>query len=375
MRRWIALLLVLFILPAKAAWYNNSWQKRIKVTVRHANVDADLTNFPVYLNLDDFPDSFFDDCLANGADLRITSSNETTELAREVVWLSKTSNQGELYFKAPNLYNSTNADFYLYYKNPSATQYGEGDTYGAENVWTNGYKGVWHLQESTGTTLTDSTASDADMTTSGSPTLSATGKIGKGVDFEASSSQRATSTDADLQITGDHTIQAWGNNESFSNSSAGTTIASWGENAAGKRRMIIADGANFAPPRLRYSSMGGDFGSGTTSLSTSTWYFYVGTVASGSGTVYVNKTSNGTGSPTLNAWSSFNAVIASTPAATGEYYDGILDEVRFSNVARTSTWLSTEYNNVNSSSTFYSLAAAEDVPETASDAIFYGVEF
>jgi hypothetical protein len=41
------------------------------------------------------------------------------------------------------------------------------------------------------------------------------------------------------------------------------------------------------------------------------------------------------------------------------WFDGILDEVRISNSARSAFWISTEYNNQNSPATFYSLGNQE----------------
>ena len=35
------------------AWYDNDWGYRVKVTVASAEVDATLTDFPVYVDLSD----------------------------------------------------------------------------------------------------------------------------------------------------------------------------------------------------------------------------------------------------------------------------------------------------------------------------------
>lgn len=34
-----------------ASWYNSSWTYRLKLTIDNTKVDADLTDFPVYVNL------------------------------------------------------------------------------------------------------------------------------------------------------------------------------------------------------------------------------------------------------------------------------------------------------------------------------------
>ena len=43
-----------------------------------------------------------------------------------------------------------------------------------------------------------------------------------------------------------------------------------------------------------------------------------------------------------------------------DYYIGLLDEVRLSNIARSSNWITTEYNNQYEPSTFYSVGNEEE---------------
>ncbi len=47
------------------------------------------------------------------------------------------------------------------------------------------------------------------------------------------------------------------------------------------------------------------------------------------------------------------------------FFNGILDEVRISNVARDACWIQTEYNNQDSPSTFYTVGSQEYMPSTA----------
>ena len=43
----------------------------------------------------------------------------------------------------------------------------------------------------------------------------------------------------------------------------------------------------------------------------------------------------------------------------GNNWNGMLDEIRISNIARSTGWILTEYNNESSPSTFYSLGSEE----------------
>lgn len=78
------------------AWYNASWTYRVSVTVQSSQVDADLTDFPVYVDLSDLPAGFHTNVKSDGGDIRVTKSDGTTEVAREVVFYNATDDTGEL---------------------------------------------------------------------------------------------------------------------------------------------------------------------------------------------------------------------------------------------------------------------------------------
>ena len=43
------------------------------------------------------------------------------------------------------------------------------------------------------------------------------------------------------------------------------------------------------------------------------------------------------------------------PNANNFWYNGMMDEMRMSNIDRSSDWITTQYNNVSSPSTFYAV--------------------
>ncbi|MCE2928046.1 MAG: DUF2341 domain-containing protein, partial [Candidatus Caenarcaniphilales bacterium] len=172
-----------------AAWYNPAWNNRIKITVNKSQVNGSVSDFPVYINLDDLPDSFFDNCNNNGSDLRVTNSDGSSELAREIVFVDKTANTGELWFKAPSLTSASNGNFYIYYGNSSATEPGAATTYGSQNVWSNGFVAVYHMNAVTNgaASVLDSTSFVNHGTPTGGMTSSTdlvSGKIGNAIDFD-----------------------------------------------------------------------------------------------------------------------------------------------------------------------------------------------
>jgi len=138
------------------AWYNSSWSYRVKVTALAAKVDADLADFPVYVDLNDLPAGFHTNVNQTDArDIRVTTSDGETEVPREVVFYDAATDTGELHFKG-DVDSDTDTDFYIYYGNAGASDYAVDDAYGRNNVWTANYDAVWHLNESAGNAV-DST--------------------------------------------------------------------------------------------------------------------------------------------------------------------------------------------------------------------------
>ena len=82
----IAVVVVIFLAGflifhnAEAAWYNNSWAFRKKLTFNNAAQSANLTNFPVMVTLS--ADNFdFKQAKSAGEDIRFTDSDGTTLLS------------------------------------------------------------------------------------------------------------------------------------------------------------------------------------------------------------------------------------------------------------------------------------------------------
>lgn len=166
-------------------WYNSAWRYRVKVTALASKVDADLVAFPVYQDLSLLPSGFHSHVNQTDArDIRVTTSDGTTEIPREVVAYGSSTDVGELYFKA-DIANNTNTDFYIYYGNASASDYLETDTYGAQNVWNANFKGVYHFK-----TKNDSTSNNRDLV---GGTLATDSKIG-GDSMQLNGNEEATFT-------------------------------------------------------------------------------------------------------------------------------------------------------------------------------------
>ncbi|MCA9359562.1 hypothetical protein KC850_00815, partial [Candidatus Kaiserbacteria bacterium] len=128
-------------------WFSTSWDKRQLITIAGSNVVDDVTDFPVYVDLSMMGDDFFDDVASDGRDLRVTAWDGRTELPIEVVNIDTGAKTGQIYFKADLVSGVLDNEFYLYFDNSDAEFYDRADTYGSDNVWTNGFQAVYHLEE------------------------------------------------------------------------------------------------------------------------------------------------------------------------------------------------------------------------------------
>ncbi len=102
---------------------------------------------------------------------------------------------------------------------------------------------------------------------------------------------------------------------------------------------------------------------GTTTLTAGQWYFLYGIYDGANAKVYLNGSEDGTDVRTGNIESSGAAPVVLGrrrvyPTVDNRFFNGVIDEARISNVARSTDWMITEYNNQNDPSSFYSVGSS-----------------
>lgn len=346
------------------AWYDSNWSYRIPVTIDSTKVSADLTDFPVYVDLSDLSADFFSNVKTDGSDIRVTKDDGTTEVPREVVAIDTGSSTGELHFKADGtLSSSTDTDFYIYYGNASATEPATSATYGAENVWSS-YDNVYHMQEDpsgSAPQIIDSTSNNRDGTSAGSMTSAdlVNGQVGKSLDFDGSDDYLSVSSFG--KTSNSHvTVEAWVRPD-VTNVNQHIVDES---NTASYGGGLMLRIKNDSGVRFWQQDAGFALNSAST-LTAGNFYYLVGVYDGTKQYIYIDGVEDVNN--TLGSTSARNAANPRIGRSSllGGPVNGLIDEVRISGSARSADWISTQYNNQNSASTFYSAGAQETYTPSA----------
>src|SRR5262249_3806310 len=135
-------------------WYNANWQFRKAKGVDHRRVLATLTNFPIYIALDN--DSGLAGHLKSGCQGFSVTLADRTQLAHEVVACDPAKGTVHVFARVPSLSSTDDTALLVYYGNPSAT-----DQSNRTGVWDSNTKMVLNF---TGGVLTDSTSNGINAT-------------------------------------------------------------------------------------------------------------------------------------------------------------------------------------------------------------------
>jgi hypothetical protein len=354
-KKWIAaslltlLLAMTHILPSQAAWFNGSWSSREKITVKASKINGDLTEFPIYLNLADMPDSFFSTVNGTGADIRITQGDEISETSFELVDLDTVNGTGELWFKAPTLSSTIDTNFYIYFGNTSSVAYADSDPYGAHDVWSNGYVAVYHMNEDPTGIIKDSTSFGNNGTSAGAMTSGdlVKGSLGKAIEFDGTDDEIVSSFSTSIsdQITVSSIIK------SDTISVVNVIVSEYGS-AEGWLLLNTNTGAIGFDGRdgVSYKSSGKSI-----EIDDNEWHHTIGQKEGSEWRVFSDSILSSNADVgfvgDINATQQIH--IGAHSNNTGFKFEGFIDEVRIANKVRLDSWISTEYQNQNSPGNFY----------------------
>ena len=352
------------------SWYNFSWPYRLKLTIDATKVDADLTNFPVYVDLNDLPSGFHTNVNQTDArDIRVTKSDGLTELPREVVFYTAASDTGELHFQySGTLSGTTNTDIYIYYGNAGASDYAATDTYGRNNVWT-GYEGAYHMNENAANTcnasddVCDSSGTGNELAFNGNATHTSSSKVGAYATTYDGTGDYLSDTPSWRNTLTAFTVEGWFYTDSLNGTANNQYSIMFNLNGTGLYPRLRIRGNGQLSWQLRTASSTQTADSATGVIQAASWQHIVMTFDTNElGKLYVDgveKISRQFTSGTLEGGTTgtFNVGYDSNLTL---YYDGQVDEYRVSATNYSQSWAITAFNNQASPGTFFSSFGTEE---------------
>lgn len=342
-------------------WYDTQWNHRKNITVYASKVGAAVTDFPVYLPLSLLGADFFAAVRSDGGDIRITKADGITEVPVEVVRINTGSQTGELHFRADALSNTVDTQFCIYYGNASATMPAANSLYGSQNVWSNNYAGVYHLDATTydwmsdSYRVADSTSNNRFGTLYGGLSSVSAQKIGNGLALDG--------VDDEVLVSG-----KMGN-------PAAATLQGWGYKTVDSGQGEFISVADAIAIRWNAPGIEGfyDTGSGWPGIGNGTnwnlgWHMVHYTVQPNDQKLYVDGVQRVAGTDSRSiayTGGNVNTMFGVHGSGSGYQFPGNLDEIRVSSTVRSGGWISTEYNNQNDPATFFATGTQEDSPVNA----------
>ncbi|MHA2224051.1 MAG: DUF2341 domain-containing protein [Candidatus Hodarchaeales archaeon] len=346
----------------KSPWPDPEWSCRKNITIDSSFVRDDLKNFPLLLDLYDADLKVF--ALPDGADIKFTQISGE-QLNHEIELFEQNYNVSHSHLVAwvqVNLSRSQDTLISMYFGNNNATNQER-----PENVWSDDYIAVWHLNEfGNGTNeYSDSTSNNNDGQDIGSPPTQVPGKIGDGQFFNGIDNLiLVPSSTSLLSPMNEITIEGWV--YSTDNSPGGSIVSmneGYGLDFQDERIWAHLNGTSADPWFTGVNAISG-------------WHHYVFTYDGSINDINVLLIDGSPVSGTINSGKiqSSGSLHIGWTNWTSQFTKGIIDEVRISNITKTFEWIETEFNNQNNPSSFYSIEPMEIFDGKSPEINDFGVE-
>ncbi|MCK4447208.1 MAG: DUF2341 domain-containing protein [Candidatus Marinimicrobia bacterium] len=334
------LMLVLLVAFSAGNSHAAAWAHKKQITINAAKVPSDQTDFPVLISITDT--DLAADAQNDGNDICFTTdpneTNPANRLSHEIEYFDGGTGKLVAWVKIPSLSGSSDTQFYMHYGNPTCSS--QENTTG---VWDSHYKMVQHLEESPNDGVQghlNSVSSSLHGTPvnfldGGGGTTDAAGQINGADDFAGD--------DDYVEIS------------SFDPPHQGT-VSLWVKRGSINVRHRILGGDDayeilFTTDNKisnQFFALGSEVLKGDTITSTTDWYYLAFTYdnSSSASEIFINGNSDVSGSTAdYDPGGPFKLQIGIRTGNTVDYFDGLIDEVRISDIARSDNWITTSYNN------------------------------
>ncbi len=365
------------LVPSHAAASSSSgwlsgWANRITLSIGQTRVASTLHDFPLLVHLSAYAGTDGADVSTvlrslgtndNRRKIAFTSDDGITLLPAEIESWDNVTEQAWIWVKVPTLYADADTIIYLYYDpaQPDNEMIGDVGSHAGQSVWDNGFVGVWHLDRSPDGTFRDSTdrQHDAVEAGAGGGPEEAAGIIDSAQSFNGHNWITAdNSEDFSVTGTGQLSISLWISPAVYNFASASEGWVNFmGKGDAGNYEWSFVlynrDRTN-RPQRISFyvDNPKGGLGSGSYSqqpIALDEWVSVTAQVDAGYTYIYRNGQLEG-----YDPYTGSEAYVDVTPRHgkepvrigtrdSGTLFQGRIEEVRISNVARSDAWVQATY--------------------------------
>jgi hypothetical protein len=344
------------ILPALSkdfTWWNLDWPYRKLITIDHTKVITDLQNFPVLISLPSDPDIAMA-AQTYGQDIVFVQyTDNSTVLNHEIECYNHSTGLLIAWVNVTMVSATSDTKLWMYYGNPFCI-----DQQNVEGTWDAHYVYVHHLNERN-STVYDSTQYHNDGTCHGSINRSAPGKIDGAFYFNGTAGNNYVDTSNSSSLynamNNAFTVETWSKTNLFG---VWRSMVTKDKEGASKTSEFWFGWTDFN--KLDFKFNAGSDRTGNTTITDTNWHYLVGIFDGTYMRLYLD------GNPD-NAKINVPKVIPSNGSVNlgvtkywgNHYFSGTLDEVRISDIARSSGWISTTFQNQNNPTTFISVGLQE----------------
>ncbi len=268
------------------------------------------------------------------------SDDGTTLLKYERERHDSANKLAEYWVKVPSVSSTADTIIYLYFRTTDTA-----DGADPENVWDSGFKSVYHLKDATTSTVLDSTSNNNDGTKkAANEPAQADGKIGKAQDFDGTDDYINIGDVNSVKIT----VEAWIKTSGYSDSDSPIVIKGYTSNVYPYYEYgAYVSAISYGKKLLFFATVGGTLYSTTKyndAIYDNNWHYIAGRYDGETLSVSIDDgdaATNTDPSGDINHYST-NAIIGNYTYLNGPF-DGLIDEVRISNVARSAAWIKASY--------------------------------
>ncbi|MBD3347406.1 MAG: DUF2341 domain-containing protein, partial [Chitinivibrionales bacterium] len=313
------------------AYYEWTYKRDIAINTSPsgANIATNLQNFPLLVRLD--AENFdFSQAKPDGSDIRFSKIDLETPLDYEIERWDPQNQVAEIWVKVDEITaNSSDQHIVMYWDNAEAESFSNGkDVFNS----TNGFAGVWHLNENGDSYRIDETNNHNHGTPHNGAAASHNGIIGKANSFDGLDDYISL---PDMGKNNAATISVW-HNYSGTGKQPLVTHESW---ADGYCHFKVENNQVMVSSYPWPNNLHGN------SLTENTWNFSAYSM-NGNGTGNWNYYENG--SELDNGDFGQDSIVLPLFIGheyTNRYFNGTIDEVRIETVARSSDWIKMCYEN------------------------------